>query len=449
MHDQPSSAAIVLAVPAAASTWTDFATIAGSRSAMVICNLDSSADDLLCPSVNPVIDAAGHVGIGTATPHHLLDVNGTLGLAAAGHINFGSADGDSGYGIRDNAGTIECKNSGGSWSACQGSGSTFAAGSAVAPGWAVSGDTDTGLFQAASSANTLSIAGGGKEIARFDNNGSANFVNYFDFAGGISGNPIVESAAGSDTDIGLSLNAKGAGTVKVTSQTAVAVGLTVKGAASQTGDLLDFQNSSGTVLSKIKSTGAIGMIDGSVSAPSLFFNSSTGTGLYYTATDTLNIAAGGSLSALFTNSGLQVFNDLTLFRDTNSVYISSGTGGIDGAELDVINTSDADSEIALTTYTVNNTATKAQYAYMGAVSVAGAGFAPALVFGQGINASYDWAERMRIDASGNVGIGTDSPLAKADVKGSLKVADGGETCDDAHKGLFRYNAGTGKFQVCR
>jgi len=41
------------------------------------------------------------------------------------------------------------------------------------------------------------------------------------------------------------------------------------------------------------------------------------------------------------------------------------------------------------------------------------------------------------------------PLAKADVNGSLKVADGGETCDVAHIGLIRYNAGTGKFQVCR
>jgi hypothetical protein len=29
------------------------------------------------------------------------------------------------------------------------------------------------------------------------------------------------------------------------------------------------------------------------------------------------------------------------------------------------------------------------------------------------------------------------------------VADGGETCDDDHIGLIRYNAGTGKFQVCR
>lgn len=39
------------------------------------------------------------------------------------YLNFGSVSGTSGYGIRDNAGVIECKNSGGAWGACAGSGS--------------------------------------------------------------------------------------------------------------------------------------------------------------------------------------------------------------------------------------------------------------------------------------------------------------------------------------
>lgn len=38
------------------------------------------------------------------------------------YINFNTVTGASGYGIRDNAGTIECKNSGGSWAACAGGG---------------------------------------------------------------------------------------------------------------------------------------------------------------------------------------------------------------------------------------------------------------------------------------------------------------------------------------
>lgn len=35
------------------------------------------------------------------------------------YLNFGSVSGTSGYGIRDNVGVIECKDSGGTWSACQ------------------------------------------------------------------------------------------------------------------------------------------------------------------------------------------------------------------------------------------------------------------------------------------------------------------------------------------
>lgn len=53
-------------------------------------------------------------------------VYGHLGLPASGYLNYGSTLGSSGYGIRDNAGTIECKDSGGSWSACQDGGSSFA-----------------------------------------------------------------------------------------------------------------------------------------------------------------------------------------------------------------------------------------------------------------------------------------------------------------------------------
>lgn len=68
------------------------------------------------------ITAAGNVGINTTGPNHKLDVNGNTGIVAGGYLNFGSTDGSSGYGIRDNAGVIEYKGSGGSWSAVGGGG---------------------------------------------------------------------------------------------------------------------------------------------------------------------------------------------------------------------------------------------------------------------------------------------------------------------------------------
>ena len=57
----------------------------------------------------------GRVGIGTTTPNHTLDVQGNIGLASSGYINFGAVDSTSGYGFRDNAGAIEYKNSNGGW----------------------------------------------------------------------------------------------------------------------------------------------------------------------------------------------------------------------------------------------------------------------------------------------------------------------------------------------
>jgi hypothetical protein len=57
----------------------------------------------------------GRVGLGTTAPNHTLDVNGNIGLATSSYINFGSTDGTTGYGFRDNAGTIQYKNSGGDW----------------------------------------------------------------------------------------------------------------------------------------------------------------------------------------------------------------------------------------------------------------------------------------------------------------------------------------------
>ncbi len=61
---------------------------------------------------------AGNIGIGDMSPDHRLDVAGNMGIDAGSYVNFGDTDGSTGYGIRDNAGVIECKNSAGSWAPC-------------------------------------------------------------------------------------------------------------------------------------------------------------------------------------------------------------------------------------------------------------------------------------------------------------------------------------------
>jgi hypothetical protein len=65
----------------------------------------------------PAVFMGGNVGVGDATPDHLLDVAGNIGMTAGSYINWGDTDGSSGYGLRDNSGTIEFKNSAGAWAA--------------------------------------------------------------------------------------------------------------------------------------------------------------------------------------------------------------------------------------------------------------------------------------------------------------------------------------------
>jgi hypothetical protein len=158
------------------------------------------------------INTSGNVGIGTATPNHKLDVNGNIGLAASSYINFGATDGTSGYGIFDNAGTLQYKNSGGSWTNLGAGASTFAAGTVSAPGWAVTGDTDTGLWEP--TANTLSTSAGGVEVLRL--NTVASGVDYFSMTPSATGtHSLTLGAAGSDTDVSIALTPKGAGGVGI------------------------------------------------------------------------------------------------------------------------------------------------------------------------------------------------------------------------------------------
>lgn len=61
------------------------------------------------PFSNPITQAIALLTSGTTS-------FAIVGVDAAGYINFGTGRSSSGYGLRDNAGVIELKNSGGSWS---------------------------------------------------------------------------------------------------------------------------------------------------------------------------------------------------------------------------------------------------------------------------------------------------------------------------------------------
>ena len=56
-----------------------------------------------------------NLGVGDASPDHKLDVDGNIGMTAGGYINMGDTDGSGGYGLRDDSGDIQFKDSGGDW----------------------------------------------------------------------------------------------------------------------------------------------------------------------------------------------------------------------------------------------------------------------------------------------------------------------------------------------
>ncbi|MBI3418623.1 MAG: DUF2793 domain-containing protein [Proteobacteria bacterium] len=107
-----------------------------------------------------------------------------------------------------------------------GGGSTsFAAGTVSAPGWPVTGDTDTGLF--APAANTLSLAAGGVEAARFNTAGSG--VNYITLTPSAASAAVVLGNGGSDTNIPITLTPKGTGAITLSNAATAASTLGVTG----------------------------------------------------------------------------------------------------------------------------------------------------------------------------------------------------------------------------
>jgi hypothetical protein len=248
------------------------------------------------------------------------------------------------------------------------------------------------------------------------------------------------------TGIGVTLTS--GAMAQVTNTTAADVGFIVKGAASQTGDLLSIQNSAGTVLAEFDSSGNLGIGTTALTTASGYGSITLdGTnGSLWSAkvagTETFRIqptAATTTINGIANIPLLFNTNNTERMRIDNAGNV--GIGGIAPATrldvrgaINVYNPSDAawdfNANDKLITLRAGNDFFGSEQGVEFATNASGP---TASIWAKSWSGDYNsgrltfltktagsLTQKMTIDESGNTGIGTTTPTAKLDVNGSIK-----------------------------
>lgn len=173
----------------------------------------------------------------------------------------------------------------------------------------------------------------------------------------------------------------------------------------------------------VTDSGEVGLgTTGTSSAPALFFANSTSTGIYSPSAGVINVAAAGTNVLNMSNGGMTINKAATFQGVGTATYLPSGATASPGSSSATFsNGAYLNTNANLIKFNSNNAEGTAQSLYLGAVSVGGStSYTPVFVLGQKTGAS-SYAERLRLDEYGNLGIGLTNPIRLLNVGGAVRI----------------------------
>ena len=305
---------------------------------------------------------------------------------------------------------------------------TFAAGAVGTPSIAAHGDTNTGIFFPA--ADTIAFAEGGVEGMRIDSSGNVLVKQTSNVAQ--PGNYTPNLSASGLNDGGLAHNqystsAGVGGQLWLSRSKSATVGQTIVASGDQLG-AINFSGSDGTnFVFAARITGEVDGTPGTNDMPGRLVFRTTADGAS-TLTERMRITSTGDV--LLNNAAALIGTNTSDGSDTSSLVISGGGGSATGrgAVLQLFGNESASTGIAQL-FSGNVTGSY--------VNIIGRASDSYIRFDTG-----GTTERMRIDSSGNVGIGTSSPSYRLDVSGFDATARINSSVAGGNSAL-RFLSGTG------
>jgi hypothetical protein len=292
-----------------------------------------------------------------------------------------------------------------------------AAGSTVTPS-GLSWLSSSGSGYVAAFENSSSVAGRNGILVKTSQADTSTYIMKME-SGGVN-----RMAIRSDGNVGIGTTSPGA-QLHLNASSASTVGLISRGAASQTANLAEFQNSSGTILSRVQSDGSISLKDGDTDYATIRAHASMPASMTFT------LPSGAASAGQFLTSDM-----------SGNLSWSAPTASVTGLTSNVTFNGDAARAVSMDRHTTADTAGQgltisAGGATSGATDKNGGSvvIASGTATGSGSStiqfqtaaggtagtADRAPATRMTILGNGSVGIGTTNPERSLDVAGTFRA----------------------------